>query len=66
MTTEERQDIRAGLLKLGFVRETSGEEPEHFDLGGLGIYTEVWRSGQDRTRIDLHWDRKTRPVPRGA
>lgn len=62
MTTKERQDVRAALLAADFRRETSGYEPNHYDRAHDGVYTEVWRSQKDRTRITLEWDRKT-PSP---
>lgn len=59
MTTKERQNVRAALLAADFRRETRGEEPNHYDIALTGVYTEVWRSHKDRTRITLEWDRKT-------
>ncbi len=60
MTTNERIAIRAALLDAGFRRRYEEDEPNMYDVGLCGIYTEYWRHDKDRTRIILQWDRKTK------
>lgn len=59
MTTIERQNTRQALLDAGFEREHREDEPNHYDRAHDGVYTEIWRSKKDRTKITLEWDRKT-------
>jgi hypothetical protein len=70
MTTKERQNVRGALLAAGFRRDNTVDEPNSYDRGN-GIYTEVWRSYKDRSKITLDWDKKTpedtlTPPNRGA
>ncbi len=61
MTTEERIQVRTALINAGFNRRMVDEpdDPRFYDRGD-GMYLEIWRSKKDRTRIELHWDKKTK------
>ena len=58
MTTSERIQVRKAIKEAEFFREYQTDEPKHYDLSGLGIYTEEWRSKKDRTKIIIEWDKK--------
>jgi hypothetical protein len=60
MTTEERREVRRGLLAMGFTR-TPVDEPSAYD-NGKGVYTETWKSPKDNTIIKLTWDAKTTAI----
>jgi hypothetical protein len=48
-------------LDAGFQKDYDvPDEPQMYDRALDGVYTEVWRHWFDRSRIDLHWDRKTK------
>jgi hypothetical protein len=69
LTTEERRDVRQGLMDLGFRRGSplSWDASVHLDKGD-GAYTEEWW-GPGNTHATLTWQPKARaalapaPVP---
>lgn len=59
MTTEERRNVRAGLLAAGFRRAEFTDNPLSYDRGD-GVYQENWWHREDGSHILLTWDKKTK------
>jgi hypothetical protein len=67
MTKTERENVRQHLLDAGFRKApycACSDEPNHYDRAQDGVYTEVWRSDKDRTKITLEWDEKQPDPPK--